>query len=221
MILEGYSLLPNLTTGWFIWENITKNVSHKTHVCCETNFVKIFQMNQPVVTFGSKERSSHLTNFRNNNALWFILIKHNLQDILLLLLENHLQKRDCNRIRLWSRPWPWPKKLEMKKPPLLERSSRWRILTQRHRYTLQKMWPRHESQWHPRQNLPASWSTEIKKYGFVRLVPSNLMGLCTFPVKRSQIPMQLLVTEQAIPAAVDKETESICNSCRSMWWTWQ
>ena len=50
--------------------------------------------------------SSHLTNFRNNNALWFILIKHNLQDILLLLLENHLQKRDVIELDCEIRPWP-------------------------------------------------------------------------------------------------------------------
>ena len=84
-----------LSSGtWFIWEIFTKIVSQQTCFMCETFFVKIFQMNQPVVTFGSREYSSHLTNFRNNNALWFILIKHNLQDILLLLLENHLQMRD-------------------------------------------------------------------------------------------------------------------------------
>ena len=32
-----------------------KNVSYKTHVCCDTIFVKKFQMNQPVVTFGTRE----------------------------------------------------------------------------------------------------------------------------------------------------------------------
>ena len=50
-----YSLLPNVTTGWFIWEIFTRIVSQQTCFMCETFFVKIFQMNQQVVTFGSRE----------------------------------------------------------------------------------------------------------------------------------------------------------------------
>ena len=37
------------------------------------------------------------------------------------------------------------------------------------------------------------------------------------PVRRSQMPMQFLVTTTAIPASVDTLTESIGNSCLSMW----
>ena len=50
-----YSLVLNVATGWFIWNFFTKHVSYKTHVCCDTIFVKKFQMNQPVVTFGTRE----------------------------------------------------------------------------------------------------------------------------------------------------------------------
>ena len=33
-----YSLVPNVTTGWFIWNFVAKNVSHKTRVYCNTIF---------------------------------------------------------------------------------------------------------------------------------------------------------------------------------------
>ena len=36
-------------------EHFYKLFSYKTHVCCDTIFVKKFQMNQPVVTFGTRE----------------------------------------------------------------------------------------------------------------------------------------------------------------------
>ena len=48
----NYSLLSKVGTGWFIWNFFTKHVSYKTHVCCDTFFVKKFQ---PVVTFGTRE----------------------------------------------------------------------------------------------------------------------------------------------------------------------
>ena len=54
----GYSLGPNVTTGWFIWNFFTKIVSQQTCVLYETCFVKKFQMNQPVVTFGTREYAS-------------------------------------------------------------------------------------------------------------------------------------------------------------------
>ena len=60
-----YSLLPNVTTGWFIWEIFTTIVTQQTCFMCETFFVKIFQMNQPVVTCGSREytpRGALITN---------------------------------------------------------------------------------------------------------------------------------------------------------------
>ena len=48
---NAYSLVPNVTTGWFIWNFFTKIVSQQTCVLYETFFVKKFQMNEPVVPF--------------------------------------------------------------------------------------------------------------------------------------------------------------------------
>ena len=39
----------------FIWNFFIKTVSQQTHVLYETSFVKKFQMNQPVLTFGTRE----------------------------------------------------------------------------------------------------------------------------------------------------------------------
>ena len=39
----------------FIWKIFTKMFHKKPYFCCDIIFVKMFQINQPVVTFGSGE----------------------------------------------------------------------------------------------------------------------------------------------------------------------
>ena len=64
-------------------------------------------------------------------------------------------------------------------------------------------------------NLPESLKSLIYMQKVFNLFIGYLNDACP-PVKRSQIPMQFLVTTTAIPASVDKLTESIGNSCLSM-----
>ena len=61
---KTYSLLPNVTTGWFIWKIFTKIASQQTCVMCETNFVKISFMNQLVVCYIRQQRVLNLSNLR-------------------------------------------------------------------------------------------------------------------------------------------------------------
>ena len=70
-----YSLVPNVTTGWFIWNFFTKIVSQQTCVLYETCFVKKFQMSQRVVTFGTREYMLVKTLYKfNNTSYQYILL---------------------------------------------------------------------------------------------------------------------------------------------------